>query len=259
VLLAALLIAALPPALSAAELAERAESEFREGVRLRAAADQARPHFRAAADAFEQLRRQGIANPALYHDLGSAYLLAGDLPHAILSYRRGLEIAPHDLTLRRDLAEARDRVVYPERTNLGRPPADTLPPWLPHLPPSWLWPVAVLFYGLSWVGLTRWRMTHRPRPLALAGVALVGAVLLAIVLFVWARSRQEEFAHPLVVIAEDGVLLRKGNGLAFPPRYDTPVNRGVEARLLFERGNWVQIELSGGEVGWIPRAYALID
>ena len=52
---------------------------------------------------------------------------------------------------------------------------------------------------------------------------------------------------------------RKGDGLAFPPRYGAPLNRGVEARLLFERGDWLQIELSGGEVGWVPRAYALVD
>ena len=58
---------------------------------------------------------------------------------------------------------------------------------------------------------------------------------------------------------EDGVLLRKGDGQTFPPRYETPVNRGVEARRLYERGGWVQIELSGGEVGWAPRGCLLID
>jgi hypothetical protein len=62
-----------------------------------------------------------------------------------------------------------------------------------------------------------------------------------------------------VVIARDGVLLRRGNGVVFPPRYDTPVNRGVEGRLRFERGGWVQIELSGGEIGWVPRAAVLVD
>jgi hypothetical protein len=62
-----------------------------------------------------------------------------------------------------------------------------------------------------------------------------------------------------VVIVDDGVLLLKGNGDAFPARYDTPVNQGVEARLLFERDGWLQIELSGGEVGWIRADYAVVD
>ena len=72
-------------------------------------------------------------------------------------------------------------------------------------------------------------------------------------------SAKLEAVQPLVVIADDGVLLRKGNGLTYPPRYDTPVNRGVEARLLFDRGEWLQIELAGGEVGWVPRRYVLVD
>lgn len=71
-------------------------------------------------------------------------------------------------------------------------------------------------------------------------------------------DREDRHHHPLV-IATDGVLLRAGNGLAYPLRMDTPLNRGVEARLLYIRGEWIQIELANQETGWIPRDYALID
>jgi hypothetical protein len=91
----------------------------------------------------------------------------------------------------------------------------------------------------------------------LAALALAG--LATALLIVDLRGERGRGTEALVVIAEDGVLLRKGNGLAFPPRYETPLNRGVEARLLFESGDWLQIELAGGEVGWVPRAYALAD
>jgi hypothetical protein len=70
---------------------------------------------------------------------------------------------------------------------------------------------------------------------------------------------ESEPTEPLVVIADDGVLLRKGHNLHFPPRFETPVNRGVEARLLFEHGDWLQIQLAGGEVGWVPRKLVLVD
>jgi hypothetical protein len=53
--------------------------------------------------------------------------------------------------------------------------------------------------------------------------------------------------------------LRRGDGVRFPPRYDTAIYRGVEGRLLFERGDWIQIELSAGEIGWVPRAAVLVD
>ena len=87
---------------------------------------------------------------------------------------------------------------------------------------------------------------------------IVGALLLANITADEIRERNLD-AQPLVVIARDDVLLRKGNGEGYPRRYDFPVNRGVEARVLFERGDWMQIELSGGETGWVPRGAVVID
>jgi hypothetical protein len=95
--------------------------------------------------------------------------------------------------------------------------------------------------------------------LIFALVCCTGAALLAgeFVLAAWAEH--DAAVHPLVVLADDGVALRRGNAFAYPPRYETPLNRGVEARLLFMRGDWLQIELAGGEVGWVPARAALVD
>jgi len=246
-------------ALSDREILERAEAEFQEGVRLREARDQAQPHFRNAAGNFEELRQRGVYNPALYRNLGNAYLLADDLPRAILSYRRGLLLTPNDPDLRDSLAEARERVAYPASGDLGRPRSEDRPPWLPYLRSNWLMVAAVACYIFGCLSVTRWRMVRRGRLLTVGISALLLAGMLSGWLMLRAEERRDSVEHPLVVIARDGVLLRRGNGGAFPPRYDTPVNRGVEGRLLFERGGWVQIELSAGEIGWVPRQAVLVD
>ena len=106
---------------------------------------------------------------------------------------------------------------------------------------------------------TRWLMTRRGWLLAAGGLALALVAVLAFLLVVEMQRARFEAEHALVVIARDNVLLRKGNGDAYPPRYDTPVNHGVEARLLFARNGWLQIELNGGEVGWVPGNAALVD
>jgi hypothetical protein len=63
-----------------------------------------------------------------------------------------------------------------------------------------------------------------------------------------------------VVLSADRVPLRNGDGLTYPARYDgKTLNRGVEARLLLERGDWLHIELPGGESGWVPRGTVLLD
>jgi tetratricopeptide (TPR) repeat protein len=245
--------------LSDHEILERAETEFQEGVRLRQARDQAQPHFRNAADYFDELRQRGVHNPALYRNLGNAYLLADDLPHALLSYRRGLLLAPNDPDLRASLVEARQRVTYPVSGDLGRPRGEDRPPWLPYVHSNKLMLAAFAWYILGCLGVTRWRMVRRGRLLVVGLLALLLAGVLSAWLMLRAEELRENKAHPLVVIARDGVLLRRGNGLAFPPRYETPINRGVEGRLLFARGDWVQIELSGGEIGWVPREAVLVD
>jgi tetratricopeptide (TPR) repeat protein len=242
-----------------AEVATQAAAAFTEGVRLRDDAAQARPHFARAAEAYEELLRRGRNNPLLQRNLAHAYLLAGDLPHAVLTCRRGLRLAPGDRGLRDDLAALREQVVFPPYSNLGRPPEDSRPPWWPSLGPGTLAATAAGFYLLACLGLTRWRMTRRARLLSAAVGGLAAAVALAVFAWIEAAREGDEEAHPLVVIAADGVLLRRGDGLTYLPRYDTPVNRGVEARLLFTRGDWLQIELSGSQVGWVPRRLVLLD
>jgi tetratricopeptide (TPR) repeat protein len=251
--------AQVPSGLSNFDLAERAAEEFQAGVQLRQNVEKARPHFRTAAAYFEELRRRGARNAILYRNLGNAYLLSDDLPRAILSYRRGLRLAPADRSLLDNLEQARDRVVYLSYSNLGRQLPQNRPPWLPRLASEWVFVAAVLVYGVGWVCLTRWFMIRRGRLMAAGLAALVIASLLIAWVFEANRGARRDEEQPLVMIAEDGVLLRKGDNLTFPPRYETPVNRGVEARLLHERGAWLQIELAGGEVGWISRGYALVD
>jgi tetratricopeptide (TPR) repeat protein len=254
-----LLASQIPSTLSDREVLERAEAEFQEGVELRQDREQARPHFRSAADYFEELSQRGVRNAVLYRNLGNAYLLADDLPRAILWYRRGLRLAPNDVDLRDSLAEARQRVSYPAAGDLGRPRSDDRPPWLPHLRSSWLMLAATIFYALGCLSVTRWRMVRRGRLLNGGLLALLMAGVLAGWLMIRTKEQSNHEEHPLVVIARDGVQLRRGNGTAFPPRYAASVNRGVEGRRLFERGGWVQIELSGGEIGWAPREAVLVD
>jgi hypothetical protein len=250
---------AVAPALSDADVLERAAMEFQEGVRLRSSRQQARPRFANAAAYFEELRRRGVCNTLLYRNLGNAYLLADDLPHAILSYRRGLRQSPNNAALRESLAEARERVVYPSSGDLGHPTSDSRPPWLPYIRSSWLMLAALVCYGFGCVGLTRWLMVRRGRSVSGSAVSLLLAGVVASWVVIRAQEERQWDLHPLVVVARDRELLRRGNGMVFPPRYDTPLNRGVEGRLLFERRDWVQIELAGGEIGWLPRQAVLVD
>jgi hypothetical protein len=239
--------AAAPPEFAALREAEIA---FHEG--LYAAdhePDAARQAFRKSAGLFAEFRRAGHRNAAVYRNEGNAWLLAGELPRAILAYRLGLELAPNDRTLQAGLAFARKQVAYPSPASLGRPTIDHV---LPRPVPGWHLGLTVIAYAGGWVALTRWRMTRRGRLAWLAGAAWMTAALLATGLVYTDWQSRVQARHPVVVVAEDGVLLYRGNGEMYS-HHEPPLTRGVEARRLFARGDWLQIELAGGETGWVRR------
>lgn len=239
-----------------ADLLAQAEASFRAAVERRDDHTKAEPHLRAAIRDLEALQRHGVSNPRLTLQLGNARLLADDLGGAILAYHQGLALSPNDRDLRAALDFARSRVAYPAGT-FARPPTDDLPPWLPRPGPGTLLLIAVGAFALGCVGLTRWRMLASGRWLSVGVVALLIALAGTVLLVMQQRAAALE--KPLVVVAADDVLLRRGDGLSFPPRYATPLPRGTEARLRRERGDWLQVELSGGEIGWVPRELTRTD
>jgi hypothetical protein len=240
------------------EILNQAETAFQLGVNSRGTSEE-KEHFKQAAEYYETLQRLGVHNAVLCKNLGNANLLAGDWPVAILAYRRGLLLNPNDHQMRANLAFARDQVVYSSADNFARPPVTYWLPRLPRLTVGISFFLILIFYGLAWFGVTfSWTSQLQSRQWTLwAGT--VGVALFAAIFVLQARADKLEVEKPVVVIGADQTYLLKGNHSFYPRAYDTPLNRGVEARLLQIRGEWVQIELDGGEMGWVARGNVLID
>lgn len=254
-----ILLTVVPQPLPETEVLDLAERTFQQAAAEREKDPaRARELFRLAAQRYGNLVGRGFRNADVYRNQGNARLLGDDLPDAILAYRRGLRTAPNDWAMRANLAYAREQVAYPP-DGAARPPADSLPPWWPRLGSAPFLTLALLAYCLGCVALTRWYMTRSRRMLLAGVIALVAACPFGGLWFWIDRAEQYEKEHPLVIITDDGVLLRTGNGLSYPRRFESPLNRGVEARRLLERGDWIKIELGGGETGWVPRRWALVD
>ncbi len=248
------LAAADPGRHSEDRLAELADAEFRKGQETDDPA-QGRKAFAAAAGHYEELHKRGVRNPALYLNLGNSQYLAGNLPGAVFSFRRGLRLAPAHAILRENLEFARSRVGYPNGT---RPAGTSWPPWFPRPSSNVFLALACTCQALGWLALARRLWTGQ-------GTGLVWLLFMAagLCIVTWGTGQwhlHQESRDVPVVITDDDVPFLRGNGDSYPSHPDLPaLNRGMEARLLSSRGDWLQTQLASGQVGWVPSRQVLIE
>jgi hypothetical protein len=207
-----------------------------------------------AIEVFEELSRRGCGGCLFHIRQGNAYLAAGRIAEAIWAYRHAERYCPRHQELRTNLAQARSLV----------------PEHQPSKPVRWPREAKLWWHELPIAGATLWLLgwgvlcvrPFRRLPIAwqLGGWFLVaGGGLLGFL--GWLGSRQ--LAEPWAVVREDGVWVRRGNGLSYPAveAGGNPVAlpRGYEVRVMALRPNgWVQIQLRDATVGWVPLSSLLL-
>ena len=236
-----------------------AEQAFAEGVELRNDSAKARPAFARAAAAYDSVWNQGLHTPELALNRARAHRLAGNLPRCIAALHDGLALARFARPLRAELADARAAVQFPLDGELA---AQCRPKSLAivssRMSSADAWFLAGFLWLLACAGVARFAMTRNPLWLGFAGLWLAGLTLLGGLWLQEARLRERDESLPLRVVTED-VMLRRGNADAYPPRVDAALPKGTEVRELTRRGGWVQVQLPGGAIGWLPEKAATIS
>lgn len=220
------------------------DAAFARGLELKEDAKAARPHLVEAARGYDAEWRGGNRSPVLATNRSRAHYLAGDLPGAILAARSGLKETPYDADLTSQLETLRSQVPYPADTRPKRAGGlrTRLSPWD-------LFVVAVMGVVAFVVGVARQFTTRDWWALP---ALLVGVVLLALVGLAGWQLQRVAAEQPEVLVLVRPTTLRKGNGDTYEPRLDTALPRGAEVVVRHRRGGWVQVELAGGVVGWVP-------
>jgi hypothetical protein len=231
---------------------ESARQSFQLGVESRNDSRIARPHFATAAREYRQFWERDERSPELAQSWARSEFLAGNLPQAVATAHAGLRLAPHHAGLQRDLETYRDSVA----PQLSTKPEEQLRPArlagvrsrISGWDLFWIAAGASLIVG---VGLSR-RFTSGGSwavPLALVGV--IGGIACAGLATTRALEVSEDRAVTLWVLRTDEPL-RKGNGESHAMRLGAALPLGTELREVGQRGGWIQVQLTGGAIGWLP-------
>lgn len=222
------------------------DTAFARGAEAKGDAKIARPHFAEAAKGYDAEWEAGNHSPALATNRSRAHALAGDVPKAILAARAGLTHTPSDADLILQLETLRDFVPYPTGTRPEKPGGlrTRLSPWD-------LFFIAAAGLLLVVTGLAR-RFTTRDG--WSIPVAVIGAVLLVLMIGAAWQLNRESAGEAKVLVLIRPTSVRKGNGDTYPPRMDVDLPRGAEVSERLRRGGWVQVEMPGGVIGWVPEA-----
>jgi tetratricopeptide (TPR) repeat protein len=208
--------------------------------------------FAAAIEAYEAVLSAGYEGVDLYYNLGNAYFKAGDLGPSILMWERARELAPADTDVQANLELARSLT------------ADAVQP----LPRFWLlsamaWWVRLVPRGplialvaAGWLlltgGLVARILARADRGRGLGSWVAVGGA--AIVLVFGTNLAVRELG---VGAAERAVILEAAVPVRSAPSDDDDltlfeVHEGTLVRIDQRAGDWAEVVLEDGKVGWVP-------
>jgi hypothetical protein len=248
-----------PPAFASSptDALAQAEAAFAEGVELRNDSAKARPAFARAATAYDALWNDGHRTPELALNRSRAHRLAGNLPRSIAALHDGLAVTRFARPLQVELEDARAAVQYPIDGELA---AQSRPSPLRGVSTRMSQADAWFLAGFAWLvacaSIARFVMTRNALWFLLSGLGLAGLLVLGGLWFQDSRIREREESLPLLVLSDDATL-RRGNASSYPPRIDAVLPKGAEVRELSRRGGWVQVQLPGGAVGWLPEGVVI--
>ena len=223
------------------------EPLFTEGNRLYQEGD-----FTGAAATYGAILEAGFESSEVYYNLANAHFRQGQLGEAVLNYERAARLDPANDDIRANLALVNQRLL------------DRIEP----MPRFWL------------LSAFDWWMGLMPRGLLVGMVAgcylLLGATLVMIVLLRPAGWRRvlvrTAYVAGVVTVVLGATMLLRETGVAEPEEavvmaaeasvLNAPseeggltvftLHEGTKVRIDRRAGDWVEIVLADGKVGWLP-------
>lgn len=206
--------------------------------------------YESAARLYEDVLASEGVSPELYYNLGNAYYKANEVGRSILNYERALRLSPMFDDARVNLEMAQQKVV----DNIVQAPTFFLGRWIENLikllsSNQWFYTSIVLFVlALACAFLFIFGRTRMLRKSSFYTAIVLGVLVL--ISFVFAGVRKDQLVNHREAVVMSGVVTVKSS----PDRSGTDLfklHEGTKVSIKSTLGEWVEIKLGNGSIGWL--------
>jgi len=205
-----------------------------------------------AIELYESIIALGYEAADLYYNLGNAYFRDEKIGKAILNYKRALRLDPNNEDIKFNLRVANARII----DQITPVPVIFYKRWWSNVynlfsTDGWAWAGFVLLFftltGLAGFFVFR---TVRNKKTAL-GISLL-FFLLTVVSLLAARATYYQRN-----IVKEAIVIVARTSVKSAPAIDSPdlffIHEGTKTRLTGDHGEWYEIRLANGNVGWVQK------
>ena len=213
--------------------------------------------FDTASRKYQLLVDQGIQNSELFLNLANSYLRSGECGYAICNYHRVLRLDPGNGQAIANLRFANEHAGK-EANDDEKAAASKLTSGSRAFQKmaqtaaanrGWLQTVFAVSSVVFWTFMVFWTLRFQFPVAQWAAVPFLLLLICGIGLY-WSDGIEQ----PLAIVVAEEAHLRTGDGLEFPKVAKIQAAEGMESTIVDRRNDWVRVELSGGQAGWLPES-----
>lgn len=200
----------------------------------------------------DKLEQKGEVSPELYYNLGNAYFRANEIPESLLYYERALLYKPSDRDIRHNIEYAQTKIEDKILT------ADTffLSIWfnsIQNLASANAWAIYsvvffVLFIGAMFLFFFTAKVDYKKIGFYLGVISLVLVIFMNI--FAYRQREKIENRNTAIIMAGSVPIVSAPTGKS---KELVTLHAGTKVKILKSDGEWVEIEISDGTIGWMEK------
>jgi tetratricopeptide (TPR) repeat protein len=202
--------------------------------------------YTQASAAYDKIAQTGEVSPALYFNLGNAWLKAGKIGWAIRAYRQAEEMDPRDPDNRANLQIARSQA----GTLAPALPGDRWTRWVSRLTLNEWTVAAAAAAALFFIVLTAREIWAAFRKSGSVAAGAAGFACLCLIACLGLAADQRLIEKSSVVIVPEAVARR---GPLPESQSAFTVHDGTELLVLERDGDWLQVSDASKHIGWLEQ------